>query len=354
MNRNEIMDVTEITSELNEARTKAVALIENAESTADLATIENDFLGKASPMSMAKRNTKDVQPDERPIVGKAVNEYKEQLSTVLEAKRKILLLSENAEKFESERIDLTSGTHGRVHGHLHLVTQIKRELEDIFFGMGYTLSEGPEVETDWHNFQALNVPPAHPARAMQDTLYVDAGDGEQSVLRTHTSPIQIRAMQASKPPIYTIATGRTYRNEAVDARHAAVFHQIEGLAVDTNITIKDLRGTIETFMKRFLGPSAKSRLIPSYFPFTEPSAEFASSCPFCDMSGCRVCSHTGWIEIGGCGMVDPNVFEAVGYDPEEVTGFAFGFGIDRIAMLRYNLDEIRLVFDNDVRFLEQY
>ena len=302
----------------------------------------------------AKKGTKDLANEDKPIVGKALNVYRETLIALFDVKKEELANVENQARYETERLDLTSGTHSRVHGHLHLVTQMKRELEDIFFGMGYSLSEGPEVETDWHNFQALNFPPAHPARAMQDTLFVDAGDGEQSVLRTHTSPVQIRAMMASKPPIYTIATGRTYRNEAVDARHAAVFHQIEGLAVDTNITIRDLRGTIETFMKRFLGASAKSRLIPSYFPFTEPSAEFGVSCPFCEQSGCRVCSHTGWIEVGGCGMVDPNVFEAVGYDPEEVQGFAFGFGMDRIAMLRYNLDEIRLIFENDVRFLEQY
>lgn len=348
------MDASDITKELDEAIAKATELIEKSESLKDLDALRNDYLGKMSPMTKAKKYTKDLSPEDRPIVGKAVNTYKESLTQAINLKQSSLELIENAQRYESERLDLTSGTHARVRGHLHLVTQIKRELEDIFFGMGYTLSEGPEVETDWHNFQALNVPPAHPARAMQDTLYVDTGTDENTVLRTHTSPVQIRAMLAKKPPIYTIATGRTYRNEEVDARHAAVFHQIEGLAVDTNITMRDLRGTIETMMKRFLGPSAKSRLIPSYFPFTEPSAEFASSCPFCEMSGCRVCSNTGWIEIGGCGMIDPNVFEAVGYDPEEVTGFAFGFGIDRIAMLKYNLDEIRLIFDNDVRFLEQY
>lgn len=348
------MDAQSITSQLDAAQEAAVSEIALASDSETLQSLDNKYLGKTSIYSEMKKGTKDLANDEKPIVGKALNVYREAILAIVESKASELAKIENSVRYEQERLDLTSGTHGRVHGHLHLVTQMKRELEDIFFGMGYTLSEGPEVETDWHNFQALNFPPAHPARAMQDTLFVDAGDGEQTVLRTHTSPVQIRAMMASKPPIYTIATGRTYRNEAVDARHAAVFHQIEGLAVDTNITIRDLRGTIETFMKRFLGASAKSRLIPSYFPFTEPSAEFGVSCPFCEQSGCRVCSHTGWIEVGGCGMVDPNVFEAVGYDPEEVTGFAFGFGMDRIAMLRYNLDEIRLIFENDVRFLEQY
>lgn len=348
------MDAQSITSALDAAQEKAASELASIADSAGLAELDNKYLGKASIYAESKKGTKDLANEDKPIVGKALNVYRESLIALIDSKKQELAQTENSARYETERIDLTSGTHGRVHGHLHLVTQMKRELEDIFFGMGYSLSEGPEVETDWHNFQALNFPPAHPARAMQDTLFVDAGDGEQSVLRTHTSPVQIRAMMASKPPIYTIATGRTYRNEAIDARHAAVFHQIEGLAVDTNITLRDLRGTIETFMKRFLGASAKSRLIPSYFPFTEPSAEFGVSCPFCEQSGCRVCSHTGWIEVGGCGMVDPNVFEAVGYDPDEVQGFAFGFGMDRIAMLRYNLDEIRLIFDNDVRFLEQY
>ena len=348
------MDAQSITSQLDAAHATAVEEIASAADSAALALLDQQYLGKTSIYSDLKKGTKDLPNEDKPIVGKSLNVYREGILALVEAKKAELASSENSARYESERLDLTSGTHGRSRGHLHIVTQVKRELEDIFFGMGYSLSEGPEVETDWHNFQALNFPPAHPARAMQDTLFVDAGDGEQSVLRTHTSPVQIRAMLASDPPIYTIATGRTYRNETIDARHSPVFHQIEGLAVDTNITMRDLRGTIETFMKKLLGEKTKSRLIPSFFPFTEPSAEFGVSCPFCEGSGCRVCSHTGWIEVGGCGMVDPNVFEAVGYDTEKYTGFAFGFGIDRIAMLRYDLDEIRAIFDNDVRFLEQY
>ncbi|HMS25254.1 MAG TPA: phenylalanine--tRNA ligase subunit alpha [Acidimicrobiia bacterium] len=348
------MDAQSITSQLDAAHAKAVEEIGAAADSAALKLLDQQYLGKTSLFLELKKGTKDLPNEDKPIVGKSLNVYREGILALVEAKKAELAAGENSARYESERLDLTSGTHGRSRGHLHIVTQVKRELEDIFFGMGYTMSEGPEVETDWHNFQALNFPPAHPARAMQDTLFVDAGDGEQSVLRTHTSPVQIRAMLASDPPIYTIATGRTYRNETIDARHSPVFHQIEGLAVDTNITMRDLRGTIETFMKKLLGEKTKSRLIPSFFPFTEPSAEFGVSCPFCEGSGCRVCSHTGWIEVGGCGMVDPNVFEAVGYDTEKYTGFAFGFGIDRIAMLRYDLDEIRAIFDNDVRFLEQY
>ncbi len=347
------MDAQDITSQLDKAYERATSDIEKIGDSDALNQLGNQLLGKSSVYADMKKGTKDLTNEDKPIVGKALNAYRENVTALLETKKTILAKVENAARYETERLDLTAGTHGRTHGHLHVVTQVKRELEDIFFGMGYSLSEGPEVETDWHNFQALNFPPAHPARAMQDTLFVDAGDGEQSVMRTHTSPVQIRAMMATKPPLYTIVTGRTYRNETIDARHSPVFHQIEGLAVDTNITLRDLQGTIETFTKKLLGNDTKTRLIPSFFPFTEPSAEFGVSCPFCE-TGCRVCSHTGWIEVGGCGMVDPNVFEAVGYDPEEYSGFAFGFGIDRIAMLRYGIDEIRAIFENDVRFLEQY
>ncbi len=252
-------------------------------------------------------------------------------------------------------LDLTLGGHGRTRGHLHLVTQIRRELEDIFVGLGYRVAEGPEVEDDWHNFEALNIPFAHPARSMQDTIYVDLGAAEQMMLRTHTSPVQIRTMETQEPPIYVVAPGRTYRNETLDARHSPVFHQMECLAVDRGLTMADLFGTIEAFARRlFDDESVRTRFRSDFFPYTEPSAELAVSCVFCDGAGCRVCSHTGWIELGGCGMVDPNVFETVGIDPEEWQGFAFGFGLERIAMIRYGINEIRTFFDNDVRFLEQY
>ena len=252
-------------------------------------------------------------------------------------------------------VDLTVGGHGRARGHLHLVTQIRRELEDIFVGLGYRVAEGPEVEDDWHNFEALNIPPAHPARSMQDTIYVDIGHDEQYLLRTHTSPVQIRTMENQEPPIYVVAPGRTYRNETLDARHSPAFHQMECLAVDRGLTMADLFGTIEAFARRlFDDESVRTRFRSDFFPYTEPSAELAVSCVFCGGDGCRVCSHTGWIELGGCGMVDPNVFTSVGIDPEEWQGFAFGFGLERIAMIRYGINEIRTFFDNDLRFLEQY
>jgi phenylalanyl-tRNA synthetase alpha chain len=231
---------------------------------------------------------------------------------------------------------------------------VQRELEDVFVALGYQVAEGPEVEDDWHNFEALNFPPGHPARAMQDTLYVDLGQAEQVLMRTHTSPVQIRSMETRELPIFVVAPGRAYRNETLDARHSPVFHQIEGLAVDRGITFGDLAGTLEAFTSDYFGEAVTARLLPSYFPFTEPSAEFAVSCVFCHGEGCRVCSQTGWIELGGCGMVDPNVLSAAGLDPEEVSGFAFGFGLERMAMIRYGVEPIKTFFDNDVRFLEQY
>ena len=221
--------------------------------------------------------------------------------------------------------------------------------------MGYLVMEGPEVEDDWHNFEALNIPPGHPARSMQDTLYVELGAAEQILLRTHTSPVQIRTMEKMEPPIFIVAPGRTYRNETPSPRHSPVFHQIEALVVDRGITLADLFGTIETFVRALFGDdSIRTRFRPDFFPYTEPSAELAVSCIFCGGEGCRVCFGSGWLELGGCGMVDPNVLEGVGIDPEEFTGFAFGFGLERIAMVRYGIDEIKTFFDNDVRFLAQY
>ena len=253
-----------------------------------------------------------------------------------------------------DRLDLTLGGGEYRRGHLHPVTRIWRELEDVFVGLGYKVAEGPEVELDWYNFEALNFPPGHPARAMQDTLYVRLGEPEQVLLRTHTSPVQVRTMEAQKPPIYVVAPGRVFRRDTLDARHSPVFHQIEGLAVDEGITLGDLLGTIEAFIHALFGPNINARFLPSFFPFTEPSVEFAMTCVFCEGAGCTVCSKTGWVELGGAGMVDPNVFEAVDIDPERYTGFAFGFGIDRVAQLLYGIDHVKNVWDGDVRFLRQF
>ena len=340
------MNLAEAQQLLERARAEAVGVAEAATSPDELAELERQYVGRRSPAAQVTEAIKTLDPEDRRPAGKAVSDYKAAITEVVEQRRREIAAGAPGEHTEGERLDLTTGGHGRARGHLHLVTQVQRELEDIFAGLGYRVAEGPEVEDDWHNFEALNIPPAHPARSMQDTLYVRLGHEEQVLLRTHTSPVQIRTMETNEPPIYVVAPGRTYRN---------VFHQIECLAVDRGITLADLFGTIEVFVKRlFDDESVRTRFRSDFFPYTEPSAELAVSCIFCHGDGCRVCSHTGWIELGGCGMVDPNVFEAVGYDPEEWQGFAFGFGLERIAMIRYGIDEIRTFFDNDVRFLEQY
>jgi phenylalanyl-tRNA synthetase alpha chain len=333
----------------------AAAAIAAAADEGELAAAERQYAGRGSAISELKSSIKTLDPADKPVAGKLVAETTARIDELVEARRAELAASEAAQAGERDRLDLTLGGHGRARGHLHLVTQVQRELEDIFVGMGYRVVQGPEVEDDWHNFEALNMVPGHPARSMQDTLYVELGDPEQVMLRTHTSPVQIRTMEAMKPPIFVVAPGRTYRNETLDARHSPVFHQIEALAVDRGITLADLFGTIETFVRRlFDDERIRTRFRPDFFPYTEPSAELAVSCIFCDGAGCRVCSQSGWIELGGCGMVDPNVLEGVGIDSEEYTGFAFGFGLERIAMVRYDIDEIKTFFDGDVRFLAQY
>jgi phenylalanyl-tRNA synthetase alpha chain len=319
----------------------------------ELHELDRELLGKKSVAARAKQTIKELPDADRRDAGRAVGDYNEAVAALLVARRSEL--SADASDAGGPILDLTLGGHGNTLGHLHLVTQVQRELEDIFVGLGYRVAEGPEVEDDWHNFEALNIPPAHPARSMQDTIYVALGGEEQVMLRTHTSPVQIRTMETVAPPIYVVAPGRTYRNETLDARHSPVFHQLECLAIDRDLTMADLFGTIEAFARRlFDDESVQTRFRSDFFPYTEPSAELAVSCTFCHGEGCRVCSHTGWIELGGCGMVDPNVLGAVGLDPEEWQGFAFGFGLERIAMIRYGIDEIRTFFENDVRFLGRY
>jgi phenylalanyl-tRNA synthetase alpha chain len=346
------MTLDELRGRLVAALDEARAAIAAAPDRDALDEESRRWLGKRSPAAAAKEAVKSLAPDQRKGAGVAIGEYRTAVEALLEERRGAVLRAAPA---AGPVTDLTIGGHGRRRGHLHLVTQVRRELEDIFVGLGYRIAEGPEVEDDWHNFEALNIPPAHPARSMQDTIYVALGADEQVMLRTHTSPVQIRTMEASAPPIYVVAPGRTYRNETLDARHSPLFHQIECLAIDRDLTMADLFGTIETFVRRlFDDESVRTRFRSDFFPYTEPSAELAVSCVFCGGEGCRVCSHTGWIELGGCGMVDPNVLEAVGIDPEEWQGFAFGFGLERLAMIRHGIDEIRTFFENDIRFLAQF
>jgi len=322
-----------------------------ARDAAALEQVRTRYVGrKAGLLTLLLRDLRDVPADERAIPGKAVNELKTHVETALEAARGRVARGEG----KDGAIDLTLPGRSQQPGTSHPVTQVRALIEEIFLEMGYTLETGPEVETDFYNFEALNMPPAHPARSMWDTLYVKLGRPEEVVLRTHTSPVQIRVMESRQPPVYTVMPGRCYRRDTLDARHSPVFHQIEGLVVDRGITFGDLAGTIDAFTRAYFGPGHTSRLRPSYFPFTEPSAEFEVTCFVCDGAGCSVCSKTGWLELGGCGMVDPNVFRAVGYDSETYTGFAFGFGLERMAMVRYGVDHIKTFFENDVRFLKQF
>jgi phenylalanyl-tRNA synthetase alpha chain len=323
----------------DDARTRIAA----AATVDELRTVETDVAGKRSPLTGLRRQLGSLDPEGRRTVGMALNAAGEAVRAGLDARRAVLEAAARAEQLQAERLDLTEVLPSRPAGHLHLVTQAMQELEDVFVGMGFTVAEGPEVETDWHNFGALNFPPDHPARDMYDTLYVDYGDPGSTLLRTHTSPVQVRVMTGTPPPYYAVMPGRVFRSDTADATHMPVFHQIEGLVVDHGITFADLAGTIDAFTKAYFGGDFTSRLRPSYFPFTEPSAEFDIQRP-----------DGTWLELGGCGMVHPNVLANCGLDPDEWQGFAFGFGIDRLAAARHGVDDLRDLFTNDIRFLTQF
>jgi phenylalanyl-tRNA synthetase alpha chain len=343
---------TDLIDEIKAVGTGAVTQIAGAATLDELRALDTELLGKRSALNGFKKQLGGLDADERRTVGRALNEARESIEATLAERRSVLEDRERAVRLEAERLDLTEHRPQAHRGHLHLVTRSRDRLEDVFTGMGFTVAEGPEVETDWYNFGALNIPESHPARGMWDTLYVDLGERESTLLRTHTSPVQIRVMQGGEPPIRSVMPGRVYRRDTADASHMPVFHQIEGLVVDRGISFADLAGTLEAFTTAFFGGEIHSRLRPSYFPFTEPSAEYDINCIFCSGTGCRTCGQTGWLELGGCGMVHPNVFRAVGYDPEEWSGFAFGFGIDRLALMRHEVDDIRELYTNDIRFLE--
>ncbi|MGD0320479.1 MAG: phenylalanine--tRNA ligase subunit alpha [Acidimicrobiales bacterium] len=332
---------------------RAERLIAEAATLDELHEAQVELLGKNSALAAARHSLRDLDETERPAAGQRLQAAREEIERLLAQRRMVLEEEQARARLSGDRLDLTEVTIESQRGRLHLVQRTRDELEDVFVGMGFVVAEGPEVETDWYNFEALNMPAAHPARGMWDTLYLDLGEEETVLLRTHTSPVQIRLMQEQAPPIYAVMPGRCYRRDTPDARHIPVFHQLEGLVVDHGISFADLAGTIETFTTAYFGSDTHSRLRPSYFPFTEPSAEFEVTCSICKGKGCRTCSHTGWVELGGCGMVDPEVFVAVSVDPEEWTGFAFGFGIDRLAQMRHVIPDMRVLLDNDVRFLRQ-
>jgi len=332
-----------------------------AGSTEALSRVESSVLGKRGPLALAHRELGALEPDQRREAGRVLHEARARLEALVADRGAHLAAAERAIALAADRLDLTEALPmvmpvGR--GRPHLVSQTWDHLEDVFVGMGFDVAEGPEAETDWYNFEALNIPPAHPARGMWDTFYLNLGEPETVVLRTHTSPVQIHLMEAAvrdgRLPIHAVMPGRCFRRDTPDARHLATFHQIEGLVVDRGTTFGDLAGTIETFTTAYFGADIHSRLRPAYFPFTEPSAEFEITCSICHGDGCRTCSGTGWIELGGCGMVDPAVFDAVGIDASEWSGFAFGFGIDRCAQMRHGISDMRALIENDVRFLRQF
>ncbi|MBR7150715.1 MAG: phenylalanine--tRNA ligase subunit alpha [Clostridia bacterium] len=332
------------------ARIQAEALEQIHAPEADLEQIKIKYLGKKGELTAVLRGMGSLSPEERPVVGQIANEVRAAIEAAInERKQEQEALALDA-KLKAEKLDVTMPGTPAPMGHMHPLTQVQRELEDIFIGMGFSIVEGPEVELDYYNFQALNIPENHPARDTQDTFYI----AENVLLRSQTSPVQVRTMEHQKPPIRIISPGRVYRSDALDATHSPLFHQLEGLVVDKGITMGDLKGTLEIFAKKLFGENTRIRFRPHHFPFTEPSAEVDVSCYVCGGKGCRLCKGEGWIEILGAGMVHPFVLSNCGIDPEVYSGFAFGLGLERIAMKKYGIDDIRLFYENDERFLEQF
>ncbi|MCB1648127.1 MAG: phenylalanine--tRNA ligase subunit alpha [Pseudomonadales bacterium] len=332
------------------------SLVESAlraiEQTSDERALEQlrvDYLGKKGSLTELLKGLGKLSPEERPQAGERINQAKRQVQDALESRKKDLVEAALNRQLRSEAVDVTLPGRRQSGGGLHPVSRTIERIQSIFEAAAYTVAIGPEIEDDYHNFGALNIPEHHPARAMHDTFYIDPA----TVLRTHTSPVQVRVMEASKPPYRMICPGRVYRCDS-DITHTPMFHQVEGLLIDTDVSFADLRGTVEEFLQAFFEKDLAVRFRPSYFPFTEPSAEVDMACVMCEGKGCRVCSHTGWLEVMGCGMVHPNVLSSSGIDAEQFTGFAFGMGVERLAMLRYGVNDLRLFFENDLRFLKQF
>ncbi|HZL64798.1 MAG TPA: phenylalanine--tRNA ligase subunit alpha [Thermoleophilia bacterium] len=332
----------------------------------DVAALEQvrvTTLGRKSPLTESLRSISTLPAEDRPLVGKGGNIIRKELEALVDEREAQLKAAALSTSLAEERIDVTLPGQPFPAGHEHLISQTMREVEDIFVGLGYRIAEGPEVELDYYNFTALNTPPSHPARSTHDTFWVveqretmpeAVVDADRGVLlRTHTSPVQVRVMEQQEPPVYVVCLGKVYRRDS-DATHTPMFHQVEGLVVDEGITLADLKGTVAHFTREFFGPDRSIRVRPHFFPFTEPSIEVDVSCELCGGKGCRSCKHSGWLEIMGAGMVDPNVYGFVGYDPEQVSGFAFGMGVERMAMLKHGIPDLRLFYDNDVRFLRQF
>jgi phenylalanyl-tRNA synthetase alpha chain len=334
---------------LNKLHEDALAAVEEATNAQALDEIRVKYLGKKGDITAQLKSLGKLTAEERPAAGARINEVKEAVSGAINSRKAYLDENALAEKLAAEKIDVTAPGRRQKKGGLHPVTMTLRRMESFFTNIGYDIATGPEIEDDYHNFEALNIPSHHPARAMHDTFYFDA----TTLLRTHTSPVQVRTMESSEPPIRIVCPGRVYRCDS-DLTHSPMFHQMEGLMIDEKVSFADLKGTIEEFLRVFFEKELPVRFRPSYFPFTEPSAEVDIECVMCSGEGCRVCSQTGWLEVLGCGMVHPNVLKASGVDPEKFQGFAFGMGVERMAMLRYGVNDLRLFFDNDLKFLSQF
>lgn len=335
---------------LVEIKASALTSIQGALTLKELDDVRVALLGKKGELTTVLRGMKDLTNEERPLIGKLANEVREAIEEELEKAKATISKKERDARLIQEVIDVTLPSKKKTLGHRHPMTIVLDDIKDIFIGMGYSIAEGPEIENAYYNFDALNIPEEHPAKDEQDTFYIN----EEMMLRTSTSPVQVHVMENSSLPIRVIAPGRVFRSDEVDATHSPVFHQIEGLVIDKNITMGDLKGALEVFIKELYGETVQVKFRPHFFPFTEPSAEVDVSCVMCGGEGCRVCKGTGWIEILGCGMVHPRVLEMSGIDPNEYSGFAFGMGLERITMLRYGIKDLRLFYENDVRFLKQF
>jgi phenylalanyl-tRNA synthetase alpha chain len=336
---------------IEELKTEALAAVATADTTTELEAVRVGYLGRSAELTEIKKSIRDLPSEDRKPVGAASNVATRQIEAALAERLEKLSAAEREEKLRAEAVDATLPGTPYPKGSLHPSMRVIDDVVDFFVGLGYRVAEGPEVETDYYNFTALNIPPGHPARTMQDTFFLDEG----LVLRTHTSPVQIRTMLSQEPPVYVVCPGRTYRRDS-DPTHTPMFNQIEGLAVDEGLTLGHLKGTLTAMARHVFGGAVRLRLRPSYFQFTEPSVEMDVSCFVCDGEdpNCKVCKGAGWLEMGGAGMVDPAVLEEVGYDPERFTGFAFGFGPDRMAMTKYGIPDLRLFFEGDLRFLRQF
>lgn len=354
---------------LESLKEQALREIELSSHSTALEETRIKLLGRKGELTLLLRSLGELPPEQRKILGPEANTLKNLLEERIQSRQRELEKKELEQSLNNKSVDVTLPVQRERAAHPHPLTQVNNQIVEIFEELGFDVADGPEIETDHYNFTALNIPPEHPARDMQDTFYIrfprppsggegprgkPVGEGGKFLLRTHTSPVQIRVMERKKPPLRTVSPGRVYRHEATDATHSAIFHQVEGLAVEEGISFADLKGTLALFVKKMFGPRAEVRFRPSYFPFVEPGVEMLVSCLFCDKKGCRVCRMTGWLELLGAGMVHPNVFKEVGVDSEKFTGFAFGIGVERIAMLKYGINDIRLFYDNDVRFLQQF